>query len=108
MSLRAVFPTQCKCKQTEHFSQAGSRIAGAHPEVCLPIFRPLRVVHSALCNRVLLNLRKAAACMPSQEDQENSAALTTVVFHDQLTTGLESSGETLTSYTIGELGYLER
>ncbi|KAM5541797.1 hypothetical protein V8D89_004526 [Ganoderma adspersum] len=69
---------------------------------------PLRVVHSALCNRVLLNLRKAAACIPSQDDQENSAVLTTVVFHRQPTTDLESNGDTLTSYTLGELGYLDR
>ena len=46
--------------------------------------------------------------MPLQDDQENSAVLTTVVFHHQPTTDLESSGETLTSYTLGELGYLER
>ncbi|KAM5541783.1 hypothetical protein V8D89_004512, partial [Ganoderma adspersum] len=68
---------------------------------------PLRVVHSALCNRVLLNLRKAAACVPSQDGQDSSAVMTTVVFHHQPTTNLEPSGEKLTSYTLGELGYLE-
>ncbi|KAI1789431.1 hypothetical protein LXA43DRAFT_1096318 [Ganoderma leucocontextum] len=70
---------------------------------------PLRVVHSALCNRVLLNLRKAAGSMPSQET-DSSGVLTTVEFqHEPITSvmDLESRGDTLTSYTLGELGYHE-
>ena len=77
------------------------------PECLLLIVRPLRVVHSALCNRVLLNLRRAAACMPSQDGRDSSAVLTTVVFHHQPMTDTESSEDILTNYTFGELGYHE-
>ncbi|PIL27811.1 hypothetical protein GSI_10965 [Ganoderma sinense ZZ0214-1] len=61
---------------------------------------PLRVVHSALCNRVLLNLRRAAACVPSEGSEDSSAVLTTVVFHQQPMTNLGTGGETLTNYTF--------
>ncbi|KAI1798342.1 hypothetical protein LXA43DRAFT_979923 [Ganoderma leucocontextum] len=35
---------------------------GLYPDAHRSLHRPLRTVHSALCTRVLINLRKAAVC----------------------------------------------
>ena len=43
--------------------------------------RPLRVVHSALCTRVLLNLRKAAAQFPGETLDGSSHQQTTLEFY---------------------------
>ena len=65
--------------------------------------RPLRVVHSALCTRVLLNLRKAAA-RGSRTEVGDFTIQTTVAFAQPGPTDLESRGEgPLPSYDLTEL-----
>ena len=55
----------------------------AHADARPPVLtsRPLRVVHSALCTRVLLNLRKAAAQFPGETLDDSSHQQTTLEFY---------------------------
>ncbi|KAI1789443.1 hypothetical protein LXA43DRAFT_974278 [Ganoderma leucocontextum] len=68
---------------------------------------PLRVVHSALCTRVLLNLRKAAARV-SRTDVGDFTIQTTVAFAHPAYMDIESRGEgPLSSYDLTELRHHE-
>ena len=88
-------PTRCKCGFLPTLS-FHYRISAVRLD------RPLRVVHSALCTRVLLNLRKAAGRV-SRTDAGDFTIQTTVAFaHGH--TDLESRGEgPLSSYELTEL-----
>ena len=91
--------TPCKCGLFYLASLHSRRL------LCRPD-RPLRVVHSALCTRVLLNLRKATGRV-SRTDAGDFTIQTTVAFaHGH--TDLESHGEApLSSYELGEFRYQE-
>ena len=82
---------------------------GSEPVKCVliyPIYRPLRVVHSALYTRVLLNLRKAAA-QASSTYHGDFTIHTTLAFEHPVLTDMESrrDGEPLSSYALTELGH---
>ncbi|TBU54378.1 hypothetical protein BD310DRAFT_886248 [Dichomitus squalens] len=67
---------------------------------------PLRVVHSALCTRVLLNLREAAA-QASSAHHADFTVQTTLAFEHPAFTDMESreDGRPLSSYALTELGH---
>ncbi|EJF63557.1 hypothetical protein DICSQDRAFT_167621 [Dichomitus squalens LYAD-421 SS1] len=67
---------------------------------------PLRVVHSALCTRVLLNLREAAA-QASSTHYADFTVQTTLAFEHPAFTDMESreDGRPLSSYALTELGH---
>ncbi|TBU37519.1 hypothetical protein BD309DRAFT_876250, partial [Dichomitus squalens] len=64
---------------------------------------PLRALHSALCTRVVLNLRKAAARM-SDMSLDDFTRQTTLQFDHADTSG---DAEDPLSYELGEVGYLD-
>ncbi|EJF64314.1 hypothetical protein DICSQDRAFT_53677, partial [Dichomitus squalens LYAD-421 SS1] len=66
--------------------------------------RPLRAVHSALCTRVVLNLRKAAARM-SDMSLDDFTRQTTLQFDHADTSG---DAEDPLSYELGEVGYFDQ
>ena len=65
--------------------------------------RPLRVVHSALCTRVLINLRKAAV-QPSGMRLDDFTQHTTLAF-DHGTTGTLPEDEELPE--LDDMGYYD-
>ncbi|KAI0765101.1 hypothetical protein C8Q74DRAFT_1431025 [Fomes fomentarius] len=65
----------------------------APPELSPAMQMPLRVIHSALCTRVLLNLRKAASASPDATLNDTFSKHTTIAFHHSTSEHVDSDDE---------------
>ncbi|KAI0765102.1 hypothetical protein C8Q74DRAFT_1370958 [Fomes fomentarius] len=65
----------------------------APPELSPAMQMPLRVIHSALCTRVLLNLRKAASASPEATLNGTLSKHTTIAFHHSASERVDSDDD---------------